>query len=239
MTSKSAWENLLRLTYALPPQTYKMSTEAYDEFREYQKWYEDAKRDERTLNSGAAYMTAFGKLEGLAGRLMLLFHIMETPFSPKVQAETVRRVVSLIRGYVIPAYRFTLGTVVATVNDDHKRVIDHIIQHSINDRVYSLEKLAGIVGRWHEDNQEWKNQQLAINSMFVLEESNWAVRIENEPHKRKITWAINPNIPTLFHAYRQEIIKAKQRELDYQYDLGRKNGHERKLVVGYDPDTMD
>ena len=49
-----------------------------------------------------SFMTAFGKLEGLAGRLILLTHIIESPFSPTVNADVVRRMVSMIRGYVIP-----------------------------------------------------------------------------------------------------------------------------------------
>ena len=115
MTSATAWETTLRLIYALPPQVYRLSAEAFDEFSEFQRWYEDAKQDERVLDSGPEYMTAFGKLEGLAGRLILLTHIIESPFSPTVNADVVRRMVSMIRGYVIPAYRYALGEVGGTI----------------------------------------------------------------------------------------------------------------------------
>ena len=142
MTSAAAWETTLRLIYALPPQVYRLSTEAFDEFREFQRWYEDAKQDERVLDSGPEYMTAFGKLEGLAGRLILLTHIIESPFSPTVNADVVRRMVSMIRGYVIPAYRYALGEVGGTIaNSFDQWMIDHIIQISGDTRIIDLRTL--------------------------------------------------------------------------------------------------
>jgi hypothetical protein len=240
MTSAAAWENTLRLTYALPPQTYHLSTEAFTTFREFQSWYEAAKQDERVLDSGTEYMTAFGKLEGLAGRLILLFHIIESPFAPQVQADVVHRVISLIRGYVIPAYRYSLGEVGGAITNDFDQwVIDYIIQISSDVQTIDLRTLKKSARRPLEGKTDWQKDQAVMDAMLVLEQAGWVVQVESELHKKKVTWAINPGLSGMFKDYREKVIKAKQRHADYIYRHAYEKGYERKLVKGYDPAEMD
>ena len=240
MTSAAAWENTLRLTYALPPQTYHLSPEAFTAYREFQSWYEQAKQDERVIDSGTEYMTAFGKLEGLAGRLILLFHVIESPFTNQVNVDTVERVIDLIKGYVIPAYRYALGEVGGVIqNDFDKWVIDHVIQISGETQVLTLSSLKRSARRQLEGKTEWQRDQAVMDAMLVLEQAGWAAVFENEPHKHKVSWAINPELPTMFKNYRESVIKAKQRHADYIYRYAYEKGYERKMVKGYDPDTMD
>ncbi len=240
MTSAAAWENTLRLTYALPVQTYQLSTEAFTAFREFQAWYEQAKQDERVLDSGSEYMTAFGKLEGLAGRLMLLFHVIECPFSNQVNEDIVHRVVNLVRGYIIPAYRYTLGEVGGVIqNDFDKWIVDHVIQISGDTQMIDLRTLKRSARRPLEGKSEWQKDQAVLDGMLVLEQAGWAIQVESDLNKRKVTWAINPSLSTMFKTYREKVVKAKQRHADYIYRYAYEKGYERKLVKGYDPDTME
>ena len=240
LTSAAAWENTLRLVYALPVQTYKLSSDAYNAFREFQGWYEQAKQDERVLNSGVEYMTAFGKLEGLAGRLILIFHVIESPFTQQVSKSVVERVINLIRGYVIPAYRYALGEVGGAISNAFEQwVIDHIIQISGDVQTVELRTLKRSARRQLEDKTEWQKDQTIIDAMLVLEQAGWVVQIENELHKKRVVWAINPSLPVMFKSYRETVIKAKQRHADYIYRHAYEKGYERKLVKGYDPDTME
>jgi hypothetical protein len=240
MTSAAAWENTLRLTYSLPPQTYQLSSEAYTAYREFQAWYEDAKRDERVINSGDVYMTAFGKLEGLVGRLVLMFHIVEAPFVPHVQADVVHRVVSLVRGYVIPAYRYALGELGGTITDDFDQwMIDHIIQISSDTQTVTLRDLKKSARRQLDNRTDWQKEQAVMDAMLTLENAGWAIQIENELNKKRVTWAINPSLSTMFKDYRANVIKAKQRHADYIYRYAIVKGAERKYVKGYNPDMMD
>jgi hypothetical protein len=240
MSSAGAWENTLRLTYALPAQTYQLSTEAYTAFREFQQWYESAKQDERVLDSGTEYMTAFGKLEGLAGRLILMFHVIESPFNPVVSVDVVHRVVSLVRGYIIPAYRYALGEVGGVITDTFDQwVIDYIVQISGDVQTIDLRSLKRSARRPLEGKTDWQKDQAIMDAMLIVEQSGWAVQIESELHKKKVTWAINPTLPEMFKDYRQTVIKAKQRHADYIYRHATAKGYERKLVKGYDPDTME
>jgi hypothetical protein len=240
MTSAAAWENTLRLTYSLPPQTYQLSFEAYMAYREFQAWYEDAKRDERVINSGDVYMTAFGKLEGLAGRLILLFHIIESPFMPQVSADVVHRVVSLVRGYIIPAYRYAFGEVGGAIEHDFDQwVIDYIVQISSDVQTITLRDLKKSARRPLEGKTDWQKEQAVMDAMLTLENAGWVVQVENELNKKRVTWAINPSIFEAFKDYRKEVLKAKQRHADYIYRYATAKGYERKIVKGYDPDTMD
>jgi hypothetical protein len=43
----------------------------------------------------------------------------------------------------------------------------------------------------------------------------------------------------MFKDYREQVLKAKQRHADYIYRHAYEKGKERKLVKGYDPDTME
>ena len=237
MSSAGAWENTLRLTYALPAQTYQLSTEAYTAFREFQQWYESAKQDERVLDSGTEYMTAFGKLEGLAGRLILMFHVIESPFNPVVSVDVVHRVVSLVRGYIIPAYRYALGEVGGVITDTFDQwVIDYIVQISGDVQTIDLRSLKRSARRPLEGKTDWQKDQAIMDAMLVIEQAGWAVQIESELHKKKVTWAINPTLPEMFKDYRQTVIKAKQRHADYIYRHATAKGYDRKLVKGYTPD---
>jgi hypothetical protein len=237
LTSAGAWENTLRLTYALPVQTYQLSTEAYTAFRDFQQWYESAKQDERVLDSGTEYMTAFGKLEGLAGRLILMFHVIESPFSPVVSVDVVHRVVSLVRGYIIPAYRYALGEVGGVITDMFDQwMIDYIVQISGEVHTIDLRSLKRSARRPLEGKTDWQKDQAIMDAMLVIEQAGWAVQIESELHKKKVTWAINPTLPEMFKDYRQTVIKAKQRHADYIYRHATAKGYDRKLVKGYTPD---
>ena len=237
MSSAGAWENTLRLTYALPVQTYQLSTEAYTAFRDFQQWYESAKQDERVLDSGTEYMTAFGKLEGLAGRLILMFHVIESPFNPVVSVDVVHRVVSLVRGYIIPAYRYALGEVGGVITDTFDQwVIDYIVQISGEVHTIDLRSLKRSARRPLEGKTDWQKDQAIMDAMLVIEQAGWAVQIESELHKKKVTWAINPTLPEMFKDYRQTVIKAKQRHADYIYRHATAKGYDRKLVKGYTPD---
>jgi hypothetical protein len=240
MTSAQAWENTLRLVYALPPQTYRMSPQAYKAYREFQSWYESAKRDERLLNASSEYMTAFGKLEGTAGRLILMMHLMESPFSPHVDVNLVNRVVHIVRGYIIPAFRYALGELAGVLDDSFDQwMTDYIIQVSSDTQTVDLRSLKRSARRQLEGKNEWQKDQMVLDAMHTLEKAGWVLQIDEKMNKHQVVWAINPSIAGMFREYREKVVKAKQRHADYIYRYATAQGKERKFVKGYDPETMD
>lgn len=220
MTHAAQWEMTLRLTFALPSQVYKLSPEAYRVFRSFQGWYEQAKQDERLLQSGEVYMTAFGKLEGLAGRLMLLFHVIESPFSPTVSAELVRRVIRIIQSYIIPAYRYAFGEIGGVSQFEHW-LVDHVIQYCDVEKL-TLSEIRRSARRPLDKMDNWKANQMVLGGMYTLEQAKWVARLDDgsKEHQGRAEWLINPALKQMFREYREKVIKAKQRAAECWAEYG-------------------
>ena len=238
-THAAAWENMLRVVYAIPKQTYRLSYKAFKAYREFQQWYEEAKRDERVMNAGPEYMTAFGKLEGLVGRLALIFHVIENPFSPEVSKSVIDRVTDLVRGFVIPAYRYAYGTLAeAAVFEFDEWLMNYIIQISGECKTVTLRDLKNAARSSNPAKTDWTKEQLILDAMHTLEKSEWVAMLDED--RKKVTWAINPDLPSTYSSYREGVIKAKQRTLDYKYRHAYAKGSiPRKIVKGYNPETME
>ena len=235
LTTSAAWENTLRLAYALPEQTYKLSPEAFNVFREFQAWYESAKQDERLLMSSDTFMTAFGKLEGTAGRLVLLFHVLESPFSPQVSAEIVERVVTLIKSYIIPAYRYALGEV-GGVSTFDQWVADHVI-HYCDKGMISMSEIKRSGRRQIEGKSSWIVDQMVLGAMYTLEQAGWVLRLDDGSRENQhiAEWAINPSLKERFAGHRKAVIEAKQRQRENIYKL---SPNPPKPIYGYDPEDQ-
>ena len=227
MTNIGAWENSVRLAYSLPATTYRLSSEAYDAFREFQHWYNQAKQDEVLLRSGNTFLTAFGKLEGTVGRLALLWHIMENPFSPTVNADVIERVVGFVKGYVIPAYRYAYGEMGTTFEE---WVVEYVIQYA-DKSVLTLSDIKRSARRQLEGKNNWLQDQWVLGAMQVLEEAQYVIRMDDgsREHMHQAQWAIDPRLMTMFADYRREVIRAKQRQKDFIYKLSTK---EKPRVYG-------
>jgi Protein of unknown function (DUF3987)/Bifunctional DNA primase/polymerase, N-terminal/Primase C terminal 2 (PriCT-2) len=243
MSHAAQWEQTLRIAFSLPEMVYKLSPDAYNAFREFQTWYEDAKQDERVLKASDAFMTAFGKLEGTAGRLCLVMHLMENPFSPMVSVDIVIRVVDLIKGYLIPAFRYALADAGGADDTFERWVADWVIHTAPDKLTVNLREVKRSARRPLEGKTEWQKQQAISDAMDSLEAARWVVKLEDEPNKQHMVWALNPSLATMFPDHRARVLKAKQRHVDYIYRIaaatpGSKYSG-RKLIKGYDPDTMD
>ena len=242
LTSKAQWEQAIRTAHALPEQIYKLDAEGYKRFREFQVWYEAAKRDERIIQSDKAFMTAFGKLEGTAGRLILLFHLLENPYSPTIGPDVVDRVQKIIQGYIVPAFRYTLGEI-GGFTDDSLDVwtTNHIIHLAGEEETVTLSAIKRSARRKLEHLQPWQQEDSVRSSMLMLEQCGWVIKLEDQPTKKHVVWSINPQLATMFQQHREEVIKARQRVFDRVYQSSWKKGKpaDRRIVKGYDPDTMD
>jgi hypothetical protein len=69
-------------------------------FREFQEWIHRYKEQNVDNFSGNA-MTTIGKLEGVVGRLSLVFHLIDQPHSSEVNADIVTRVVDVVKTLII------------------------------------------------------------------------------------------------------------------------------------------
>jgi hypothetical protein len=168
--------------------------------------------------------------------------VIESPYSIEVSEDTVERVVTLIRGYVIPSLRYSLGEVGGLADDSLDQwMTEHIIHICDEKQTVSLRELKRSARRPLEGESEWTKDQMIMDSMLMLEQAGWVAQIEDQFNKRNVVWAINQALATTFKEYRQRVIKAKQRHVDeiYKLAVNSPNYKGRKIIKGYDPDTMD
>jgi hypothetical protein len=223
MSCKSAYDDLIRKVYTLPQYTYKLSPGAYAAFREFQSWYESVKQDERTMKSNNVYMTALGKVEGTCGRLALVFHLIEDPYSPEVSEDIMVRTIKIIKSFVIPSYRYVFNVMGGIAeNSLDQWIIDYIIQLSGERQTVSLSELRRAARRQVESMPAPQADREITQIMEWLQVQAWVTIVEDT--KRSVTWAINPVLAETFKEDRRKIIDAKQRMLDIFVTHGRTMG---------------
>lgn len=219
LTSSETWENTLRLVYAMPAMTFKLSPEAYTAFRSFQDWYEDMKQTERLLQAGDTYMTAFGKLEGLAGRIALLFHTIENPFSNTVSAALMNRVIRLIKEYLVPAYRHMLGEIDGAEPFD-RWLSEWVIQHASRPSITLSEIKKGARAQLAHISSTFAASNIVMMAMYNLEQANWVARADDgsKEHQHIAEWLINPALKEMFKEHRERVIAAKQHIRDHMWE---------------------
>ncbi len=214
LTLAPKWEAQLRLVYALPAMTYKLSEAAYETFRSFQTWYEARKVDERVMQASTSYMTAFGKLEGTCGRLALVLHLIENPFSPTVEKATLERAIAIVKSYVVPALRYTLEGL-GNGSPLLRWVTDWVACNAQSVTV-TLGRMRNAGRKLVESSHnQYEVDNKFIQCMNVLEDAGWVQRLDDgkEEHRHYAEWAMNPRLITQFDAYRKrrEAIRQERR----------------------------
>lgn len=222
LLNRQQWEQTLRIIFALPEMQYRLGAQAKQIYEDFQDWYYSKRNDERLLQSDDTFMTAFGKIEGLTGRIMLVFHMIESPFSIEVSGDLAARVIELVKSYVIPAFRYSL-TELSDSNNFDTWVRDHIIHHC-DVQTITLSEIKRSARRQLEKSNVWQQDQMIFGAMHILEQSRWVMRMddgskENQHHAQ---WAINPALAEQFKDHRVAVIRAKQRQMDEIYKLSTK-----------------
>lgn len=230
LTNREQWENTIRMVHALPTMEYSLSDAAAQEFYDFQTWFGQRQDDAQLLELSSAYRTALGKCDGTLGRLALVFHVMESPFSQQVSGDTMRRAAECMREFIVPSLYFTLNQINGG-SDFERKVFDYVIQHSSKGEL-TLQELT----RWARRQKDldgvndWKLNQNLITIMYTVEQAGWAVRTDTGVYEYKgtATWAIQP-LHVQFPEHRKSVIDAKQRLQD---QIWSKSGREAPRVYG-------
>lgn len=230
--SMGAYDMLVRTVFGLPALTYTMSPEAEAKYVEFQKWYHTRLADERLLKSNDVYLQAFGKLEGLAGRLVLMMHLMTSPFSITVGVESVDRAVQLVQSYIVPAMRYTYNGELGGASSFDHWIMEHVIQYA-DQPMLTLSDIRNNARRQIEKMSRQAQIDAILASMYPLEKAGWVARMDEigREHQGHAKWAINPALQEQFADHRRKVIEAKQRMMDNIY----RDAVKRKPVVhGYE-----
>jgi hypothetical protein len=216
--SLGEYEMKIRALYGLPALTYGMSADAQAKFVEFQKWYHTRLKDERLLKSNDVYLQAFGKLEGLTGRLILILHLLTNPYKIEVDADTVDRAVEIVTSYIVPSMRYTYNGDLANNNSFDKWIMEYVIQYADKQTLTLADIRAG--ARRQIDKM---SRQVQIDSilaaMYPLEKSGWVARLDDggREHQGQAQWAVNPSLMEQFKEHRRNVIEAKQRMMDHVF----------------------
>jgi hypothetical protein len=209
---EARWLNTLRLIRNIPAQTYRLSPEARESFRQFQHWHNAQKQDERLLRSGDTFLTAFGKLEGTLGRLALIWHVVESPFSIEVGKDLIDRVILFVQRYVVPAYRQAFGEMSGDRTTFDEWLADWLILNSDETVVTMSQIRAAYGGRWAGLNK-WAQDQWILGGMALLEEARWVKRYDDGSmeHRHQAEWAVDPRLQNAFTTHREKLKSAARR----------------------------
>lgn len=202
MTSSTKWESLLKTLNNLPTMLYKLNESAYKTYRDFQEWYEIRKRDERLIGSSDEYMTAFGKIEGLVGRIALLFHLIDDPLNNFVNKNTLMRAITFVKGYVIPALKYAFNEL--AFSSTIEKEVGIVLRSHPKDTISFTELQTGL-----NKHSIYKMEKQFAYAMLMYENLKWVVRLGDG------LWRINTKLKEMFQRHNDDVKNAKERiELD-------------------------
>lgn len=220
MRNDGEWSQALRAIFSLPAMTYRLTPEAASVYSDFQDWYAMRRQDERLLQSDESFMTAFGKLEGLTGRIALIFHLIEAPFEPYLNADLMRRAVTFAKAYIVPALRAALCDIGGSSSLE-RWVHDWIIQHADKQTV-TMSDIKRAARRQLDHIHPNQHEARVMVAMIPLEDAGYILRLDDMSTTHRAQWAINPALADQHADYRRQVIEAKQRQLDEIYALSPK-----------------
>lgn len=213
LSTRHHWENALRTVHALPAMEYSLSQEAKNLFHQFQTWYGQRLNDERFLQASPIYMTALGKLEGTLGRLALIMHVLDSPFSQQVSGSVMRNAIQFVCSYIVPSLKHVYGDLGGTDAFD-RWMADWVLQHS-DAPVITLQKIYNSSRRQLVNIPKWQAEQKIMIAMVALEQVGWVIRLDDShAHKGDVMWAVSPVLISQFRDHRQNVIDTKQRLQD-------------------------
>lgn len=213
LSNKIEWESLIRCIHALPITKYTLSNDAYKSYRIFQQQYEHTKKDYRLLGLSDLFMTAFGKVEGLAGRIALIFHIIESPALNVVSVETMNNAIEFVMTYIVPTYDYLFNTFSDVNNNLDTKLIEFIVRISDHSTVSLAEIKTALKTYLTANELTDKANQLLCAAMIQLEGINWVKRVDDRRNESRgiASWIINPTLSNAFAQARNKTAEAYAR----------------------------
>lgn len=220
MTNHAEYEQMVRVCFGLPAVTYRLSPAAYDLFYAFQEWYNVAMRDERLLRGSDTLQTALGKLEGLCGRIALVWHCIESPYTMEVSGALMARVIQFVKGYIVPALRYCWDGELTESDSLDRWVAEHIL-YNADETQLSLSQIRRSARRRVEKYNTQTANQMVIGAMEILEQAKWVARVDDKSEEGRgvALWVINPALKDMFATRRSAIMDAKRRAEERRHEV--------------------
>jgi hypothetical protein len=229
--TRQQWEMVIRRIYAMPVTEYQLSPEAFDIYRSWQDWYISLKQDERLVQASEGYMDGLGKIDGLCGRIMLVYHLIADPYNPFISGATAAMACHMVKTYLIPSMRYVLGDIGGMASGSvDKWITQHIMYLSGEAQFVTLSNLKRSAKRKIENMQPHHADQAIIDAMAMLETHGWVAITQHD--RKTMQWAINPRLAAIDREGKQKAIDAKQRIYDHIHETSG-GVAPRRIVTGY------
>lgn len=231
-TNIAQYEQMIRSVFGMPAVTYNLSGPAYSLFREFERWHQAMMRDEQLLRTREQCLQAMGKIVGLCGRIILVMHAMQNPYTIEVPVDTVARAIALIRSYVVPVMRYAHNGEMAGAETFDTWLAEYVVQYADQPKL-TMTQIRRSARRWVEKMTQHAVTDMIFAGMHILEQGQWVARADNGEDERtgRAEWFINSALVTMFSDHRKAVIEAKQRRMDETYKLSTK---EKPKVHGFE-----
>lgn len=207
-SSAAEYELMIRRAHAAPATKYYLDQVGSAMFHEFQVWADNVRTRDRILGESNTMATALGKVEGTAGRLILICHMAESPDVVTVSPALVMRALELVKSFIVPSMRYVYGDVGGLADDGLERwLMDHITHISDQSSV-SLSDLKRSAKRQIDGMHPTVANEAIRAAAAYLESMGWLVLTEDKG--RSVTWAINPTIAETFAEHRAMVKKLRQ-----------------------------
>ncbi len=214
ISSENDYEQLIRRVYATPAFEYVLSAGATTVFRSFCEWALKFRSNSRVLDESIPYQTALGKMEGNCSRVMLLFHMIESPYDLEISEEVAFRVTQLFKTFFIPSMRYTYLEVGKQQDQTADIVFNTVLQWASSKATVTLSELRVEV-KDKSDRKDINPSQLDMMIRATMDEMatmNYVALFQDHP--RYPSWTINPAMAGLFPEKRKQIILARQESID-------------------------
>jgi hypothetical protein len=107
LSYKHQWEQCLRRIHSATQggKQYRLCEQGESLLYDFEHYLENLKREERLIQSAPALQSSIGKLLGQLGRMIFIYHLIESPDDQIVSLMTVSNAIDLFKTYMIPSLR--------------------------------------------------------------------------------------------------------------------------------------
>lgn len=213
-SSEHDYEQLIRRVFGMPAFEYRLSEGGNKVFREFCAGALKFRDVERRFNSSPTYQTALGKMEGNCARLILLFHIIDDPYSPEVAEDTVRKATKLFNTFFLPSLNYTYLEVGQQKDPMAEQLLTVLVQWASARPTITMSDL-----RRGIKSNEWANSQSPMAQIQMIriamdDYTNAGYVTLLQDHPRFPVWSINPAVANAFAEERAKIIADKQDRIE-------------------------
>lgn len=236
-SSKPLWDSQIWKIHKTSETLFRMDSLSYIEFRAFQQWYETVKMEDRAILASDVYMTAFGKLEGLAGRMILLFHLLTNPEQQTIPVQTTKNAVEVIKTFIVPSLRYAWGDMGGVVDESFNYwIMQHILALSGTTEQVTLRELKHSARKQLVNIPSWEKDARVSDAMIILEESKWVIQSPEQTRRDHVVWYINPQLKDVYAKQRKQVIDIRQKRLDDNRKIALKGGKpiEKRFYPGFE-----